>query len=620
MQEEPKNCTYEDSTLDEDFVTKAAIDTFGISYLYPWQRIVISNILDAQKSLEQIQKENADNVIKLSTESASEPTDEEKFGTDKEDIKSLVQEQLSSIKEYGIRQNLNDLYQEDELDYEDCSNFDQVSNEETKTEIETKEIERDIFCLGRQIVLLPTGAGKSMCFLVPAMLLSGPTLVLYPLLALMSDQKRRMDEGKIKNVMFKGGQSAQEREAAFKEIENGAKIILANPEVLQNKKLVERLSNYNICHIAIDEAHCVSEWGDTFRPAYLTLGKIIKQLKCNVITAFTATASPPILNRISQVLFDGKAHVVQSDSDRPNIHYNVINAYDKKKAAFILAKKEEKPLIIFCGTRNKSEDMARELSILYGKDKVRFYHAGLEKSEKEKVEKWFYDKNDGILCCTCAYGMGVDKKNIRTVIHLEPSPTAESYLQEAGRGGRDGGISNAILLWSPQDARKARKTSPGSRQRVLAEFAESSTCRRKILLNALGDGLTYCAGCDVCKTGGPAPFASDGKYVLNLIRKNNKTFSKATAAQATMDSLNKRDFRIFEKNIWDNKDAEEIITTLKKEGYVRTCIWPWKGLLATGKKNKRYSDFYRSKFYKKIAKTQRKINNLISRLRKKIIS
>ena len=172
---EERDLIEEDYSAEKDYVTEKARESFGITYLYPWQRIVIGNILEP----------NQDNR--------------------------------------------------------------------------------------RQIVLLPTGAGKSLCFLTPALLLKGPTLVIYPLLALMSDQKRRMDQGNLKSVEFRGGQSHEERENNFEKIRQGAEVILANPEVLQNKALVERLAAFNIQHIAIDEAHCVSEWGDSFRPSYLEL-------------------------------------------------------------------------------------------------------------------------------------------------------------------------------------------------------------------------------------------------------------------------------------------------------------------------------------------------------------
>jgi ATP-dependent DNA helicase RecQ len=300
-----------------DSVLTAAQSVFGITYLYPWQRLVIANILDASE-------------------------------------------------------------------YSDA----------------TKE--EDTAYRGRQIVLLPTGSGKSLCFLVPALLLSGPTLVIYPLLALMADQKRRMDDKGLTNVIFRGKQSVEEREENFRRIRTGAKIILANPEVLQNEKLVIRLSQCGIAHAVIDEAHCVSEWGDSFRPAYLTLGTILKKLKVPVITAFTATASPVVLKRVTEVLFDGEAHIVRSESDRPNIHYYVKYSCAKKKEALLLACTERRPLIIFCGTRAHAEDMAREVNACCGRNMSRFYHAGLEKTEKAETEKWFFNQTDGILCATCA--------------------------------------------------------------------------------------------------------------------------------------------------------------------------------------------------------------------------
>ncbi|MDY4902778.1 MAG: RecQ family ATP-dependent DNA helicase [Treponema sp.] len=485
------------SLAEYDEVSKSALDAFGIKYLFPWQRIVISNILDSAQQSELPRQDN--------------------------------------------------------------------------------ETENDIICNGKQIVLLPTGAGKSLCFLVPALLLKGPTLVLYPLLALMADQKRRMDEGNMKTVVFKGGQTQAEREENFSIIKSGAKIILANPEVLQDKSLVKRLAQCNIAHIAIDEAHVTSEWGDTFRPAYLTLGNIINELGVKTVTAFTATASPVVLQRISQVLFNGEAHIVRSDSDRPNIHYTVINSFCKKREAFHLAVTREKPLIIFCGTRKKSEEMARELAAYYGSDKVKFYHAGMEKKEKDDVEKWFYPKKDGILCCTCAFGMGVDKKDIKNVIHLEPSPTAESYIQEAGRGGRDGSIAEGILLWSKNDSVKGEAFPQGSRERVLKTFAESSTCRRQVLLDALGGEQAVCDGCDVCRNGKSADYASDGTFALNFIRKHRKLFTKAELISHLMKKLNEKYLNEFSMNVWTAEDVKEIIMQLELDKKIYTCAFPWKG-------------------------------------------
>lgn len=434
----------------------------------------------------------------------------------------------------------------------------------------------DAFCLGRQIVLLPTGAGKSLCFLLPAVLLSGPTLIFYPLLALMSDQARRIEERGIECVVFRGGQSEEEREDNFRRIKNGAKIILANPEVLQSEKLISKLRECKISHIAIDEAHCVAEWGDTFRPAYLTLGKIIQDLGVELVTAFTATASPQILERIGQVLFGGNAHLVRGESDRPNIHYFVEYAWAKQKAACRLAATEKKPMLIFCGTRAASEEMARELVECFGHKKVRFYHAGLSREEKSAVEKWFFPNDDAILCCTCAFGMGVDKSDVRTVIHLEPSLTVESYVQEAGRAGRDKKISKAILLWNFDDSERFEKFPKESRERVIKKFAESKTCRRQVLLDALGGEQAICSGCDICegREGNenflpPGIFdAVDANHVFNFIRKNRNYYGKNETFKFLKHGFNERDRKIFGKNIWTTGDVEIILEQLHKSGAV----------------------------------------------------
>ena len=486
----------DDSIYDDDPVAKVAYVNFGIRYMFPWQRLVVANILEAYENLKE-----------------------------------------------GF----------------------------------TMETQDDAFCKGRQIVLLPTGAGKSLCFQVPALLLEGPTLVIYPLLALMTDQQRRMEEGSLRSVMFRGGQTSLEREENFKKLKEGARIIIANPEVLQNKALVQQLKTVGICHVAIDEAHCVSEWGDSFRPSYLGLGEVLKELEVPVITAFTATASPPVLSRVSEILFDGQAHIVRSESDRPNIHYYVRKAAIKKKEALYLAATEQRPMIIFCGTRGKSEDMARELNFCFGPGTAQFYHAGLEKAEKEEIEKWFYNSRDGILCATCAYGMGVDKKDIKTVVHLEASATAEAYIQEAGRGGRDGSIAKAILLWSLQDSMDYSVYKAGSREAALRDFAETASCRRQVLLDALGAEQAVCSGCDVCQ--GIKYEPCDWEFAYRLIKKKRNFFSKDEAQKEHAERMNALFRKTLGLNVWNHNDSVEVFSQLIKSGRLKTGRILWKGRL-----------------------------------------
>lgn len=498
-----KPCSPEDAP-EADYVTLAAQKAFGISYLYPWQRLVIANILD-------------------------------------------------------------------ELD-------------DRSPEEKTASPEAALPACIKQIVLLPTGAGKSMCFLVPAMLFKGPTLILYPLLALMSDQARRMTEGGITHVVFRGGQSEEERAQNFEAIKNGAKIILANPEVLQSDALVKQLAECGIAHIAIDEAHCVSEWGDSFRPAYLTLGDIIDRLKVPRVTAFTATASPTVLARVNEVLFRGVGHIVRSEADRPNIHYFVHYASAKEAAVLALAEREEKPLIVFCGTRHRTEMMAHMLSEqqhhLHSEltDSVRFYHAGLTREEKDDTEHWFYPKKDAILVCTCAFGMGVDKKDIHTVIHLDVPATAEAFIQEAGRGGRDGSIANSFLVWSREDSRKAAAAVPGSRERVMADYAESTTCRRQVLLDALGGEQAACRGCDIC-LGVAETEAQDEAEVLRFIRRHAGQFTAEEAAAELAGGGSRRLSALKGRVQPDRGDYLSVIDALDKGGRLRKGKFLWKDRL-----------------------------------------
>lgn len=477
-----------DDFFDDDIATKIAKKYFGIRYLFPWQKLVISNILDSHNL------------------------------------------------------NLGDFTE------------DSIYN-------------------GKQIVLLPTGSGKSICFLLPALLLKTPTLVIYPLLALIKDQGRRLTESNISHVIFKGNQSKTEWEENIKKLKNGCKIILATPEILQNEKLIAILNEVKLSHIAIDEAHCISEWGDSFRPAYLKLGTIIKSLSVKTITAFTATASPIVLSRIKEILFNNECHIIQASNDRENIYYEVKYTHSKQKEILKLCKTESKPIIIFCSTRKKTEELSRLLAAYYGYDKVKFYHAGLTKDEKEVIEKWFFDTTCGILTATCAYGMGMDKANILTVIHEDIPLHLENYIQEAGRAGRNGSAVKSIILCDYRDKIKHRQTPDNSRDKEMGNYVFGNTCRRDFILRYLNGEKKYCSGCDICtakkqKTSYTLT-SSDGDFAYSLIKKNKNRFTKIEFINYLTKELNKKDIHDFKINIWDAKDSEEIISQLLTEKKIK---------------------------------------------------
>jgi ATP-dependent DNA helicase RecQ len=400
--------------------------------------------------------------------------------------------------------------------------------------------------LGRQIVILPTGAGKSLCFQLPAMLLDGPTLVIYPILSLMADQERRLAEKGFAPVLLRGGQSAEERRGVWERVRSGeCRFVIANPEVLLAEGVKRELKSLGIVHLVIDEAHCVSEWGESFRPGYLRIGEIIEAAGGPLVTAFTATASAPVLEKIEKYVFGAPAFRVVGNPDRGNISYAARGAILKDLAVRDLLARNERPAIVFCSSRKGTENLVRYLRDCLGGGlrsldggEIKFYHAGLSREEKTAVEKWFFGSPGGTLVATCAYGMGVDKSDIRTVIHRDCPPSVEAYLQESGRAGRDGKQSRAFLLWGPDDTSLLSKAADDAgrlRLERLLEYAHhAGSCRREFLLKLqdyeAGGTSPEANCCDFCEGAASGDLREEGP-VKNYIRRNRRSRTiKETAA------------------------------------------------------------------------------------------
>lgn len=445
----------------------------------------------------------------------------------------------------------------------------------------------------RQVVLLPTGFGKSLCFQLPALLLPRPTLVVYPLLALMEDQRRRLGGLGIACAVFRGGMSPEERRAAESAVEGGAaKVVISNPESVRTPRLLDFLKNARPSHVAIDEAHCVSEWGESFRPSYLELGRIAEILDPPALSAFTATASPTVFEAVARILFASNPYrVIEGDPDRPNISYAVVRTLSREHSLVRLAREMERPLIVFCSSREGVQMLARLLSERLGDGEVRFYHAGLEKAEKKAVELWFMASEDGILCSTCAYGMGVDKKNIRSVIHFEAPPSVEAYLQEAGRSGRDGLPARAALLSWPGEEERLRREGDElrrSRFRALLDYASSTRgCRRDGLLDLLGtprEARQPCSGCDRCEGAGHPALEGEAE-IAGFAAANPRRFevNEALSLLRAADAGRGEPPRCAYWGAlsgWDPKDAARAMDLAIRLGMARVgAAWPWKGML-----------------------------------------
>jgi len=466
-----------------------------------------------------------------------------------------------------------------------------------------------------QIVILPTGAGKSLCFSIPAAFFEGPTLIIFPLLALMADQARRLESTGLGVEILRGGQSRREREGVFNACAAGkVRYLISNPETLIQENVIDRLPALNISHMVIDEAHTVAEWGMSFRPTYLKILEIKERAGIPQLSAFTATASEYIMNGLIDILFDGSPpHIVKAVPDRPNIFYSVHPALSKDHELRLLVPETERPAIVFCRSRTSAEMTARNLARAYPKIPVRFYHAGLSKEEKTTIEKWFFDSDDGVLASTCAYGMGVDKSNIRTVIHRDMPPSVEAYLQESGRGGRDRQPAYAVLLFGPSDRFRLSRpkdnkianddavTGDGPaasveerRYRAMLRYAASgSICRREYLLSLLSAEPEACFGCDVCSR--QVTSALPGlEPVLRLISRYPRRFTAVEAANLlrgsqNRDIIDKRLWRIRgygSLSQWSVTEIEEAIAALCTSGHiVAVKRGPWKRtLVMTGNK------------------------------------
>ncbi len=426
-----------------------------------------------------------------------------------------------------------------------------------------------------QIVILPTGAGKSLCFMLPALIIDGITLIIFPLLSLMADQQRRLEEAGISSLILRGGLTKGEKQTAFERIRKGeVRIVIANPEILQAPGVLEKVTEGNIFHVVIDEAHTVSQWGDSFREAYLGIGEIIKKIKPKVTTAFTATASAQILSRFREIIFpDTTPNIIRADPDRPNIRYDVVKYLSKGAALLEEARKGEKPMIIFCSSRDGTEITARRLKRKMKGREIYFYHAGLSREEKKRTEELFFRSADGILVATCAYGMGVDKSNIRTVIHADIPSSAEAYLQESGRGGRDRKQAYAVAL-VPWFQNPKNESDP--RRRELMAIFSGNTCRRKALLHILEAENQLCSGCDICD--GKKSFPAGFHEIRNLVKRNSRRITmhdacailKGAGTPEEMKEGFHRSGSWQALSSWEEKEIREALEMLADAGCIRT--------------------------------------------------
>ena len=373
---------------------------------------------------------------------------------------------------------------------------------------------------GRVLVVAPTGGGKSLTYQLPAVVLPRPTLVLSPLVALMEDQVRALVEKGIAATFIASTlplEERREREAGFARGEY--KIVYAAPERLKSAAFVEMVRAVSPSLVAVDEAHCISQWGHDFRPDYLRVGALLEALRPERVLACTATATPDVRREIVHHLgFESRPHdVVLRGFARPNLHLEAASVDGPReverrvRATLTQSLKDGGAAIVYCATRRKSEDLAQKLG--GSKWRVGCYHAGLSAEERTRVANGFAARELDVVVATNAFGMGIDRADVRAVVHAQPPSSIEAYYQEVGRAGRDGLEAHGLLMCSGSDiALRRRLVETGSSDeqiarawrlfRELLTFLDARTCRHDFVLRYFGDEnemLGGCGHCDVCE-------------------------------------------------------------------------------------------------------------------------
>lgn len=402
------------------------------------------------------------------------------------------------------------------------------------------------------VAIMPTGAGKSICFQIPALLFEGVTLVISPLISLMKDQVDSLRQLGIAAVYINSSVSKAQLYKDLQDISAGFyKIIYIAPERLTSEYLPDSFKNLNISMVAVDEVHCLSQWGHDFRPSYRNILNFTNSLRIKpIISAFTATATPEVKTDIINLLGLKQPNVFVTGFDRPNLYFSVLRGEVKDKFVIDYVKKhQDEAGIIYVGTR-KDVDALQVLLEIKG-IKAGRYHAGMTDEERNQMQEDFLYDNLSVMVATNAFGMGIDKPNVRYVIHYNMPKNMEAYYQEAGRAGRDGLSGNCILLYSPQDTQLqkfliSKSTESEIRQQLeykrlqsMVDYCHTPQCLRAFILHYFGefDVEEHCDNCSNCKLEGELiDITIDAQKVLSCVYRMHERFGVKMIAEVLKGS------------------------------------------------------------------------------------
>lgn len=450
------------------------------------------------------------------------------------------------------------------------------------------------------LAIMPTGAGKSVCYQVPALMLQGITLVISPLISLMQDQVKALNEAGVHAAFINSSLTENQISKALELAKQGVyKIIYVAPERLETTGFIEFACNADISMITVDEAHCISQWGQDFRPSYLKIVEFVGLLpKRPIISAFTATATEEVKNDIACILKLENPNVVITGFDRENLYYQVENITGKQKDSFVMdyvEKHANESGIIYCATR-KNVDAVFEMLFKHDVPVTR-YHAGLDnETRKRNQDDFIYDRAH-VIVATNAFGMGIDKSNVRYVIHYNMPQSMENYYQEAGRAGRDGEASQCILLFSAQDiminkfllekkdfsqvededAELIMQRDVVRLQRMEG-YCKTTYCLRNYILEYFGEKtVTPCDNCGNChKEYTEVDMTEDAKWVINCVAETRGRYGLAIvlgtltgANRARLREIGATDYKSY--GVLSNRseaDLRCLINQMLMDGYL----------------------------------------------------